>query len=173
MAFLADFARALDRLTAILTGWAMVLILLIAGIQAVITLTRSVFDLPLIFAQELILYLFAFFVVLAVTRTTQQDAHVRIPNLVPDRLQKHRYYFAAAGYLILLLPLAVALLVYALPIAQQSWSILERSRESAGVHLVFVLKSTPVLLAILLALQAIARAAALLVRALGPKNGED
>jgi len=173
MAFLAEVARTLDRLTAILTGWAMVLVLLIAGIQVVITLARSVFDIPLIFAQESILYFFAYFVVLAVIRATQQNAHVRIPNLIPTRFQKNREFFEAAGYLILLLPLAIALLVYALPIAQQSWSILERSRESAGVHLVFVLKSSPVLLAILLALQAIARAAALLSQAWSLKGEED
>ena len=63
-----------------------------------------------------------------------------------------------AGSVLLLLPFALVLLWLALPYAARSWAILERSQETSGLPLVFVLKTLIPLFAVLMALQGIAQA---------------
>jgi TRAP-type mannitol/chloroaromatic compound transport system permease small subunit len=57
----------------------------------------------------------------------------------------------------------MALLVFSLPYVARSWAILERSRETSGLPLVFLLKTLIPLFALLLALQGIAQAIRALV----------
>jgi TRAP-type mannitol/chloroaromatic compound transport system permease small subunit len=59
--------------------------------------------------------------------------------------------------LFLLLPFAFAILVFALPYVARSWAIFERSRETSGLPLVFVLKTLIPVFAVLLALQGVAQ----------------
>jgi TRAP-type mannitol/chloroaromatic compound transport system permease small subunit len=63
------------------------------------------------------------------------------------------------GALFLLLPFAIALLWFSLPYVARSWAILERSPETSGLPLVFLLKTLIPAFALLLALQGIAQAA--------------
>jgi TRAP-type mannitol/chloroaromatic compound transport system permease small subunit len=70
------------------------------------------------------------------------------------------------GALVLLLPFALVLLWVSIPYAAQSWEILERSQESSGLPLVFVLKSFIPLFAALMLLQGLAQA----IRAWGALN---
>ena len=58
-----------------------------------------------------------------------------------------------AGALLLLLPFALVLLWLSVPYVARSWAILERSRESSGLPLVFLLKTLIPLFAVLMALQ--------------------
>ena len=72
------------------------------------------------------------------------------------------------GALLLLLPFVLVLLWLSVPYAARSWAILERSQETSGLPLVFLLKTLIPLFALLMALQGIAqaiRAAAALSRA--------
>ena len=62
------------------------------------------------------------------------------------------------GALLLLLPFALAHRWLALPYVARSWAILERSRETSGLPLVFLLKTLIPLFALLLALQGVAQA---------------
>ena len=45
------------------------------------------------------------------------------------------------GALLLLLPFCVAIVWFSLPYVERSWAILERSRETSGLPLVFALKT--------------------------------
>ena len=62
------------------------------------------------------------------------------------------------GALLLLLPFALVLLWLGVPYAARSWAILERSQETSGLPLVFVLKTLIPLFAVLMALQGVAQA---------------
>ena len=57
-----------------------------------------------------------------------------------------------------LFPAALVLLWLSIPYAANSWAILERSQESSGLPLVFVLKSFIPLFALLMALQGVSQA---------------
>ena len=61
------------------------------------------------------------------------------------------------GALFLLLPFALAIIWFSLPYVERSWAILERSRETSGLPLVFLLKTLIPLFALLLALQGVAQ----------------
>ena len=63
-----------------------------------------------------------------------------------------------AGALLLLLPFALVLVWLGVPYAARSWAILERSQETSGLPLVFVLKTLIPLFAVLMALQGLAQA---------------
>ena len=62
------------------------------------------------------------------------------------------------GALLLLLPFMLVLLWLSVPYVARSWAILERSRETSGLPLVFLLKTLIPLFALLMALQGIAQA---------------
>jgi TRAP-type mannitol/chloroaromatic compound transport system permease small subunit len=59
---------------------------------------------------------------------------------------------------LLLLPFAAVLLWLSLPYAARSWAVLERSQESSGLPLVFLLKTLIPVFAALMALQGVAQA---------------
>jgi TRAP-type mannitol/chloroaromatic compound transport system permease small subunit len=66
----------------------------------------------------------------------------------------------------LLLPFTIALIALSLPYVARSWAILERSRETSGLPLVFALKTLIPAFALLLGLQGVSqviRAALVLV----------
>ena len=62
------------------------------------------------------------------------------------------------GALLLLLPFMLVLFWFSLPYVARSWAILERSRETSGLPLVFLLKTLIPLFALLMALQGVAQA---------------
>ena len=62
------------------------------------------------------------------------------------------------GSVLLLLPFALVLVWLSVPYAERSWSILERSQETSGLPLVFVLKTLIPLFAAMMALQGVAQA---------------
>ena len=62
------------------------------------------------------------------------------------------------GTVLLLLPFMLTLIWLSVPYAARSWAILERSQETSGLPLVFVLKTLIPLFAALMALQGVAQA---------------
>jgi TRAP-type mannitol/chloroaromatic compound transport system permease small subunit len=62
------------------------------------------------------------------------------------------------GALLLLLPFCFAVIWFSWPYVTRSWAILERSRETSGLPLVFALKTLIPAFAALLALQGVAQA---------------
>jgi TRAP-type mannitol/chloroaromatic compound transport system permease small subunit len=62
------------------------------------------------------------------------------------------------GSLIFLLPFATALGVLSIPYVARSWAILEHSRETSGLPLVFLLKTLIPVFAVLIGLQGVAQA---------------
>jgi TRAP-type mannitol/chloroaromatic compound transport system permease small subunit len=61
------------------------------------------------------------------------------------------------GALLLLLPFCAAIVWFSLPYVSRSWAILERSRETSGLPLVFALKTLIPLFAVMLALQGVSQ----------------
>ena len=61
------------------------------------------------------------------------------------------------GALLLLLPFCIAIVWFSWPYVARSWAILERSRETSGLPLVFALKTLIPLFAAMLALQGLRR----------------
>ena len=77
---------------------------------------------------------------------------------MPRRRRAPRRSSISSAALLLLLPFASVLFWLAVPYAARSWAILERSQETSGLPLVFVLKTLIPVFAVMMALQGMAQA---------------
>ena len=113
-----------------------------------------------IWLPESILYGHAALFMLAAAWTLQEGGHVRVDVFYAEASPRAQGAGSISlGALLLLLPFMLALaLAVALPYVARSWAILERSRETSGLPLVFLLKTLIPLFALLLALQGVAQA---------------
>jgi TRAP-type mannitol/chloroaromatic compound transport system permease small subunit len=127
-------------------------------VQVVVVLMRYVLGVGSLWLQETIIYAHATLFMLAAAWTLQQGGHVRVDIFYADASPRHKALVDLLGALVLLLPFAIALMVLSLPYVARSWAILERSRETSGLPLVFLLKTLIPLFALLLGLQGASQA---------------
>jgi TRAP-type mannitol/chloroaromatic compound transport system permease small subunit len=150
-------AAAIDRLnTAIGRGaaWCALAIVLIGF--AVVTM-RYAFGLGSIWLQETIIYAHAALFLLAAGWTLKEGGHVRVDVFYASASPRAKALVDLWGALLLLLPFAVAIIWFSWPYVARSWAILERSRETSGLPLVFLLKTLIPVFGVLLALQGISQ----------------
>jgi TRAP-type mannitol/chloroaromatic compound transport system permease small subunit len=133
-----------------------------------VVLMRYVLGLGSLWLQESVVYAHAALFLLAAAWTLQEGGHVRVDVFYATASPRAKSWVDLLGALLLLMPFALAIIWFALPYVDRSWRILERSRETSGLPLVFVLKTLIPLFAVLLALQGVAQA----VRALAVLRGE-
>jgi len=107
---------------------------------------------------EAVIYSHATLFMLAGAWTLKAGGHVRVDVFYAEASPRTRAKIDLAGALLLLLPFALVLVWLSLPYAARSWGILERSQESSGLPLVFLLKTLIPLFAALMAMQGVAQA---------------
>jgi TRAP-type mannitol/chloroaromatic compound transport system permease small subunit len=95
---------------------------------------------------------------LAAAWTLRAGGHVRVDVFYAEASPRAKAIIDLAGSVLLLLPFALVLIWLGVPYAARSWAVLERSQESSGLPLVFVLKTLIPLFAALMALQGAAQA---------------
>jgi TRAP-type mannitol/chloroaromatic compound transport system permease small subunit len=83
---------------------------------------------------------------------------VRVDIFYADATPRTKAAVDLAGALLLLIPFMAVLSWYAWPYAARSWAILERSRETSGLPIVYLLKTLIPVFALLMGLQGIAQA---------------
>jgi TRAP-type mannitol/chloroaromatic compound transport system permease small subunit len=132
-------------------------VLFITLVQVAVVLMRYALGLGSIWLQESIIYGHAALFMLAAAWTLRVDRHVRVDIFYAEASPRRKAMVDMFGALVFLLPFCIALLWLSLPYVERSFVILERSRETSGLPLVFVLKSLIPLFAILLALQGLAQ----------------
>ena len=82
---------------------------------------------------------------------------MRVDVFYGEAAPRRKALVDAFGAVVFLFPFCIVLLWFSLPYVARSYAILERSRETSGLPLVFVLKSLIPLFAILLAVQGLAQ----------------
>ncbi len=137
-----------------------------------VVLMRYVLGLGSLWLQESILYAHAALFLLAAAWTLREGGHVRVDVFYANATPRTKAWVDLCGVLFLLLPFAVALLWFSVPYVTRSWDILERSRETSGLPLVFLLKTLIPAFAFLLALQGIAQVARALAVLIPPPQGD-
>src|SRR5580765_5302795 len=169
------FADCIDRVNTAIGRAASWCALAIVLIGFAVVLMRYVLGLGSIWLQESILYAHAALFLLAAAWTLKEGGHVRVDVFYATASPRTKALVDLCGALFLLLPFAIALFWFSLPYVMRSWAILERSRETSGLPLVFLLKTLIPVFALLLALQGIAqagRAAVLLAFPRPARRGE-
>jgi TRAP-type mannitol/chloroaromatic compound transport system permease small subunit len=170
--FLAALADRVDRLNGAIGRAASWCALAIVLTGFAVVLMRYVIGIGSIWLQESILYAHAALFLLAAAWTLKADGHVRVDVFYAGAAPRTRALIDLAGALLLLLPFMLSVIYFSLPYVERSWAIFERSRETSGLPLVFLLKTLIPVFALLLALQGVAqaiRAAAVLIP---PPKGE-
>jgi TRAP-type mannitol/chloroaromatic compound transport system permease small subunit len=151
-------AAVIDRFNAAIGRAASWCALAIVLIGFAVVLMRYVLGIGSIWLQESILYAHAALFLLAAAWTLKEGGHVRVDVFYASASPRTKALVDLAGTLLLLLPFCVAVIWFSLPYVARSWAILERSRETSGLPLVFLLKTLIPLFAVLLALQGVAQA---------------
>jgi TRAP-type mannitol/chloroaromatic compound transport system permease small subunit len=155
---LGAVADHIDVLIATIARAAAWCLLAMVIVQVVVVLMRYVLGVGSLWLQETIIYAHATLFMLAAAWTLQQGGHVRVDIFYADAPPRRKALVDLAGTLVLLWPFAIALMALSLPYVARSWAILERSRETSGLPLVFLLKTLIPLFALLLGLQGASQA---------------
>jgi TRAP-type mannitol/chloroaromatic compound transport system permease small subunit len=151
-------ADRIDRITRAIGRAVAWLVLGIVLLQFALVVARYIFSFGSIRLSEAVIYGHAAVIMLAAAWTLQAGGHVRVDVFYAQASGRTRAIVDLVGSLLLLLPFALVLLWLSMPFATRSWAILERSQETSGLPLVFVLKTLIPLFALLMALQGVAQA---------------
>jgi TRAP-type mannitol/chloroaromatic compound transport system permease small subunit len=158
MSFATALADRIDRLTTGIGRAVAWLALAVVLLQFALVVARYLFGLGSIWATETVIYAHATLFMLAAAWTLRAGGHVRVDVFYAEATPRTRAKIDLAGSLLLLLPFALVLVWLSVQYAARSWAILERSQETSGLPLVYLLKTLIPLFAFLMALQGIAQA---------------
>jgi len=158
MGFATALADRIDRLTTGIGRAVAWLALAVVLLQFALVVARYLFGLGSIWATETVIYAHATLFMLAAAWTLRAGGHVRVDVFYAEATPRMRAKIDLAGSGLLLLPFALVLVWLSVPYAVRSWAILERSQETSGLPLVYLLKTLIPLFAFLMALQGIGQA---------------
>jgi TRAP-type mannitol/chloroaromatic compound transport system permease small subunit len=150
-------ADTIDRLTRAIGRAVAWLALVIVLLQFALVLARYVLGFGSIWLTETVIYAHATLFMLAAAWTLQAGGHVRVDVFYADAGPRARALIDLLGALLLLLPFVLVLVWLSVPFATRSWAVLERSQETSGLPLLFLLKTIIPLFAVLMALQGVAQ----------------
>lgn len=128
-------------------------------ITAVIVVQRYVFGISITILQESVIYLHSILFLLSSAAALLTGGHVRVDILYSKLSERGRAWTDLAGVYLALIPMSWLILETSRSYVGGAWRILERSRESDGLPLVFLLKTAIPLFAILMILQGLSMAA--------------
>ena len=138
-----------DRIGRFVAWGIMVIVLL----QFAVVIMRYVFGTGSVWLQEAITYIYATVFMAAAGFTFVRDGHVRVDIFYREATKKTKAVVDILGTLVFLWPVTGLLLWVSWPYVSRSFAILEGSRETAGLPLVYLLKAEILLFAGMLALQ--------------------
>ena len=123
--------------------------------QFTVVVMRYVFGIGSIFMQESIIYMHASLFMFGAGYTLLKDGHVRVDVFYREVSVKTKAKIDLFGTLVFLIPVAVTIFTISLGYVQDSWSVMEGSKETSGIHAVYLLKSVILVFTFVLMLQAL------------------
>jgi TRAP-type mannitol/chloroaromatic compound transport system permease small subunit len=159
--------KSIDLINETIGRWVAWLTFFMVLVTFSIVILRYAFDIGLIAMQELVTYMHALVFMLGAAYTLKHDAHVRVDIFYQRCSTRLRAWIDCFGTLLLLLPVAGYMLWSSWEYVMDSWNILESSRNSGGIPAVYLLKTTLLIMPILLLLQGISLFTSNLLTALG------
>ncbi len=145
-------------------------------VTAVIVVQRYVFGVSITGLQESVIYLHSILFLLSSAAALLTGGHVRVDIIYSKLSDRARAWTDMAGVYLALIPMSWLILETSRSYVGGAWRILERSRESDGLPLVFLLKTAIPVFAVLMILQGLsmaARAALTLAGREAPATGEN
>ncbi len=147
--------QAADLLHRLTLALCVALFGLMFAAQLSIVLMRYVMGVGFLEVQDAVTYSFSALVVLTIPLALREDRHVRVDILregfaAPTNAQIDRW-----GHALFTLPVFGLMLWNAWPLVAASWAIFEGSRETGGLPGLFVVRSTVVVMCLLVLLRAL------------------
>jgi len=152
---LASLARVIDAINERVgraVAWAALAMVLV---QFTVVVMRYVFGFGSILMQESVIYLHAILFMIGSAYTLLHDGHVRLDIFYRDASIRTKALVDLWGSIGLLIPVTVLIWWFSWPYVAGSWEVLEGSRETSGIHAVFLLKTVILVFAALMFLQGI------------------
>jgi TRAP-type mannitol/chloroaromatic compound transport system permease small subunit len=127
-------------------------------VTVTIVIQRYVFGFASTKLQESVIYMHALLFLLASASTLLADGHVRVDIFYAKSSERGKAWTELFGIYLALMPMCVLILWTTSGYIDSSWRILEQSRESDGLPLVFLLKTSIPVFALLMIAQGFAGA---------------
>lgn len=169
MSHLASLARIIDAVNERVgrtIAWAALAMVLV---QFTVVVLRYVFGFGSILMQESVIYLHAVLFMIGAGYTLLHDGHVRLDIFYRDASIRTKALVDLWGSIGLLIPVTVLIWWFSWPYVAGSWKVLEGSKETSGIHAVFLLKTVILVFAALMFAQGIS----LLVRSILTLTGRE
>jgi TRAP-type mannitol/chloroaromatic compound transport system permease small subunit len=166
---LASLARIIDAVNEWVgrtIAWAALAMVLV---QFTVVVLRYVFGFGSILMQESVIYLHAVLFMIGAGYTLLHDGHVRLDIFYRDASIRTKALVDLWGSIGLLIPVTVLIWWFSWPYVAGSWKVLEGSKETSGIHAVFLLKTVILVFAALMFAQGIS----LLVRSILTLTGRE
>ncbi len=165
IALAEDVAAALGRFAQLC-----LLVLALGMLSGVIL--RYVFGESLTKLSEVVMYAHALGFLMAAPAALIGNAHVRVDIFYEGLSARGRAAVDVAGFTLFLAPTMVLLLIYCGPVVELAWRIGERSPETDGLPLVFLLKTAMPVFAVAMLAAGVAHAGRAALRLRGLADGE-
>lgn len=136
-------------------GVAWLTLLMVIAMFTIVVL-RYLFNLNSIAVQESVTYLHAFVFMLGAAYTLKHDGHVRVDIFYRKMTKTQRAWIDLLGTLLLLYPVCIFILLDSWTYVASSWHLLEGSSEAGGLPYVYLLKTTILIMPLLLMAQGLA-----------------
>ncbi len=164
----AEHINALNEWVGRSIAW---LSLLMVLVTFTIVLLRYLFNISWIGMQESVIYFHSIVFMFGAAYTLKQDAHVRVDIVYQHLSVRGKAWVDLLGTVFLLLPVAGFIFWSSWEYVLDAWDILEGSRNSGGLPLVYLLKSCLLVMSGLLFLQGIGLILHKLVQLIEPQHG--
>ncbi|MDO9472499.1 MAG: TRAP transporter small permease subunit [Caulobacter sp.] len=165
IALAEDVAAALGRFAQLC-----LLVLALGMLSGVIL--RYVFGESLTKLSEVVMYAHALGFLMAAPAALIGNTHVRVDIFYEGLSARGRAAVDVAGFTLFLAPTMVLLLIYCGPVVELAWRIGERSPETDGLPLVFLLKTAMPVFAVAMLAAGVAHAGRAALRLRGLADGE-
>lgn len=174
--FALRLSALIDRVSGFALGAAIFSALVLVFAQLGVVFLRYAFSLSFSWLNETVTYAFAAMFMLGAAAALRDGAHVRVDILRPRFGETGRNWIELAGIYLFLFPICVRILMTGEAGLARSWLLLEGSRESDGLPILFLFKTLVPAFAVLLMAQGLSeaiKAALRLTGALAPAEPAD
>jgi len=142
--------EAINEYIGKLISW---LSLAVVVVTFMVVVLRYGFDLGWIWMQESVVYMYAWIFMLAAGYTLKHEGHVRVDIFYRQFTPNQQAWVNLLGSLFLLLPMFIFIGWISLDYVLNAWRIREASGEAGGLAYVYILKSSLLLMPLLVILQ--------------------
>ena len=132
-----QFTQKLSQFLGWLTAIVLLLMMLNVGYD---TISRYLLNTNSMALQEMEWHLFSVIILLGLSYTLNEDAHVRVDILYTHWSEKTKLLIDMAGVILFILPLAVLILYGSLDFVAESYELMEQSGNPGGLPYRFIIK---------------------------------